>query len=160
MKSALAIYILLGVGCGVLAATPRSDFTGTWQLDPVMSRFDKDFPAPKSMRLTIEHHEPKLHVEIKSETKQGPQDMVFDLTTDGTEVKGTDAEGTYTASAEWGDVDGIRLVLTIKQQSPKGTVETSRVMKLGSEGKTMTTVLTVQSQGREQDAYEFFTRKK
>jgi hypothetical protein len=50
-------------------------------------------------------------------------------------------------------------VLTIKQQSAKGTVETSRVMKLGSAGKMLTTVLTVQCQGREQDAYEFFTRK-
>jgi hypothetical protein len=159
MKSALAIGILAVVSGAVLAAAAKSNFTGTWQLDPQMSRFDKDLPAPKSMRMTIEHHEPKLHVEIKSETKQGPQDMVFDLTTDGTEAKVTNSEGTYTASAEWGDVDGIRLVLTIRQQSAKGTVETSRVMKLGSEGRILTTVLTVESQGHEQDAYEFFTRK-
>jgi hypothetical protein len=159
MKSVFAVCVLAAVSGVALAAVAKSDFTGTWQLDPQMSRFDKDFPAPKSMRLTIDHHEPKLHVEIKSETKQGPQDMVFDLTIDGTEAKGTNSEGPYTASAEWGDVDGIRLVLTIKQQSPKGTVETSRVMKLGSEGKMLTTVLTVQCQGREQDAYEFFTRK-
>jgi hypothetical protein len=159
MKSVFAVCVLAAVSGVALAAVAKSDFTGTWQLDPQMSRFDKDFPAPKSMRLTIDHHEPKLHVEIKSETKQGPQDMVFDLTIDGTEAKGTNSEGPYTASAEWGDADGIRLVLTIKQQSPKGTVETSRVMKLGSEGKMLTTVLTVQCQGREQDAYEFFTRK-
>jgi hypothetical protein len=159
MKSVLAVCVLAAVSGVALASAAKSDFTGTWQLDPQMSRFDKDFPAPKSMRLTIDHHEPKLHVEIKSETKQGAQDMVVDLTTDGTEAKGTNSEGPYTISAEWGDVDGIRLVLTIKQQSAKGTVETSRVMKLGSAGKMLTTVLTVQCQGREQDAYEFFTRK-
>lgn len=155
MKSALAICILAAVSGAVLAAAAKPNFSGTWQLDPEMSRFDKELPAPKSMRLTIDHHEPKLHVEIKSETKQGPQDLVFDLTTDGPEVKGSNSGGEYTASAEWGDIDGTRLVLTIKQ----GTVETSRIMKLGSQGKMLTTVLTVQSQGHEQSAYEFFQRK-
>jgi hypothetical protein len=157
VKIAFAVCILAAVSGAVLAAA-KPDFTGTWLLDTKMSRFDKEFPAPKRMTLTIEHHEPKLHVEIKSETKQGPQDLEFDLTTDGTEAKDTNAQDT-SATAQWADVNATRLMLTIKQQSPHGTVETTRIMNVGSQGKMLTTVLSVQSQGHEEDAYEFFERK-
>ena len=159
MKRPLAICILAAVSGVVLAASAKPDFSGTWQLDPRASRFNEELRAPKSMTLTIEHHEPKLHIELKSETKQGPQDLVFDLTADGPEAKETISGSTYAANVEWGDIDGTRLVLTIKQQSPNGTVVTSRVMKLGSQGKILTTVLTVESHGDEQTAYEFFERK-
>lgn len=160
MKRSLGIVILIVAMSGAVLAAAKSDFSGTWQLNPEMSRFDKELPAPKSMTLTIEHHEPKLHVEIRSETKQGSQYLVFDLTIDGPEVKETISGVTYTADAYWADTDGTRLGLDITQQSPNGAVLTNRVMKLGSEGKMVTTVLTVQSQGhKDQVAYEFFARK-
>jgi hypothetical protein len=160
MKRSLGTVILIAAISGAVLATTKSDFSGTWQLNPEMSRFDKELPAPKSMTLTIEQHEPKLHVEIRSETKQGSQDLVFDLTIDGPEVKETISGVTYTADAYWADTDGTRLGLDITQQSPNGAVLTNRIMKLGSDGKMVTTVLTVQSQGhRDQVAYEFFGRK-
>ena len=160
MKTVLAICILAAVSGVAFAASAKPDFSGTWQLDTQASRFDKELPAPKSMTLTIEHHEPKMHIEMKSETKHGPQDLVFDLTVDGPAVTETVSGNTYTANAEWGDIDGTRLVFTIKEQSPNGNSVISRVMKLGSERKILTTVLTVDSHGAaEQTAYEFFERK-
>jgi hypothetical protein len=160
MKRSLGIVILIVAMSGAVLAAAKSDFSGTWQLNPEISRFNKELPAPKSMTMTIEHHEPKLHVEIKSESKQGSQDLVFDLTIDGPEVKETIAGVAYTADAYWDDPDGTRLGLDITQQSPNGAVLTNRVMKLGSDGKMVTTILTVQSPGhKDLVANEFFTRK-
>lgn len=153
-KIILGICILVVAGGTVLAAGGKPDFSGNWKLDPLMSRFDRGIHAPKSRTLAIEHHEPKVHIEIKTETKEDNQDQVFDLTTDGREAK--QIGGTATASASWGDIDGTRLVLTIKEQSANGTVVTSRWMKLGSQGKMLTTVLTIQNAKGKQEADEFF----
>ena len=154
MKITLGICIFALLGGTVLAAGGKPDFSGTWKLDPLMSRFDQGVPAPKGRTLTIEHHEPKLHIEIKTETREGTQDQVFDLITDGSEAK--QIGGTCTASATWGDIDGTRLVLTIKQQSANGTVVTSRLMKLGSQGKMLTTVLTIRNPNGTEKADEFY----
>ena len=154
MKITLGICIFAMVAGTVLAAGGKPDFSGTWKLDPLMSRFDQGVPAPKGTTLTIEHHEPKLHIEIMTETRKGTQDQVFELTTDGSEAKQNG--GTGTASVSWGDIDGTRLVLTIKQQSANGTVETKRVMKLGSDGKMLTTVLTVTNPNGTEKADEFY----
>ncbi len=154
MKITLGICILALLSGTVVATGEKPDFSGTWKLDTLMSRFDQGVPAPKGRMLIIEHHEPKLHIEIKTEAKEGNQDRVFDLTTDGSEAK--QVGGTCTASASWGDVDGTRLVLTIKQPSATGTVVTSRVMKLGSQRKILTTVLTVQNPNGTEKADEFY----
>jgi hypothetical protein len=152
-KIILGICILVVAG-GTVLAGGKPDFSGNWKLDPLMSRFDLGIPAPKSRTLTIEHHEPKVHIEIKTETKQGTQDQVFDLTTDGKEAK--QSGGTSTASASWGDVDDTKLVLIITNQTANGTVVTSRWMKLGSQGKMLTTVLTEENAKGTQEADEFF----
>ena len=77
-----------------------------------------------------------------------------------TEAKPTTSGETCTASASWGTIDGTRLVLTIKQQSANGTGVTSRVMKRGTKGKMLTTVLTVQNPGGKHRAYQFFVPEK
>ncbi len=156
MKIALGICILAAIGGAALAAGTKPDFSGTWQLDPLLSRFSKDFPAPRSRTLTIQQHDPKLHIEIKTENNAGTLDHVFDLTIEGTEAKSSTSGDDSTASVSWGDIDGTRLVLTIKEQSSSGPVVITRVMKRGSEGKMLTTVLTVETPAGTQRANEFY----
>lgn len=156
MKIALGICILAAIGGAALAAGAKPDFSGTWQLDPLLSRFSKEFPAPKSRILTIEQHDPKLHIEIKTENSAGTRDHVFDLTIEGTEAKSSTSGDDATASVSWGDIDGTRLVLTIKEQSSRGPVVITRVMKRGSKGKMLTTVLTAETPAGEQRANEFY----
>jgi len=165
MKSTFGVCILgtcvfAAISTVALAAEKKPDFSGTWKLDPLRSRFNPQLPAPKAATLIIEHSEPKLHIEIKTEAAGTTQDQVFDLTTDGTEAKDAVAGGTSTASARWGDIDGTRLELTIKQPSPNGTVVTSRVMKHGASGKMLTTVLTVQNQNGNHRADEFYVHER
>ena len=81
---------------------------------------------------------------------------MFDLTADGTEAKQTNSVGSSTASVLWGDIDGTRLILTVAQESPDSKVVTRRVMKLGTQGKMFTTVLTVQNPSGTQKADEFY----
>jgi hypothetical protein len=159
MKIILGVWILAAVSAVALATEVKPDFSGTWKLDTQLSRFSKEVPAPKSMTMIIEQRDPKVHLEIKTETKEGAQDHAFDLTTDGTEATQTNAGVTSTASVTWGAIDGTRMMLTIKQQTPGGTVVATRRMKLGSSGKILTTVLTIRTPSGPQEAYEFFSRE-
>jgi len=158
MRSIFCMSVLVTAAVALVAAGGKPDFSGTWRLDPMRSRFTKDLPAPKELTLTIDHHEPKLHVRLKMEGRRGKEDVAFDLSTDGTESQQVVAGDTYTASARWGDIDGTRLVLTIKEQSANGTVTTSRVMKIAANGKMLTTVLTEQDAKGTVRADEFYQR--
>lgn len=154
----LASCVFAAMGTA-LQAGQKPDFNGTWKLDTLRSRFNQ-LPAPKGTKIIIEDREPKLHVEIKTESEKGNQDQVFDLATDGTEAREAGTGGTSTASALWGGPDGTRLVLTIKEPSSNGPVITSREMKSYETGKMLTTVLTVQNAAGKQRADEFFTRER
>ena len=72
MKSALAICILAmacgAVLCGRDEARLQREVAIGYGDEP---RLPKGTATPNSLRLTIEHHEPKLHIEIKADTKEG-----------------------------------------------------------------------------------------
>ncbi len=142
----------------ILAAAPKPDFSGTWQLDTLRSRYNAKVPAPKSATLIIEHRGSNLRIDLTTLTAKGPQHYAFELAVDGAEVTKTTDGQPYTALARWGDIDGTRLVLTIKQETPTGAMETSRLMRLGDKGRILTTVLTIKDSSGKRKANEFYTK--
>jgi hypothetical protein len=108
--------------------------------------------------LVVEHRDPRLRIDMTTVTANGSQNYSFELTTDGTEVTKTIDGQPVTAQVRWGDIDGTRLVLTIKQSLPSGTMETSRTLRLGDKGKILTTVLIINDSGGQRKANEFYTK--
>ena len=106
----------------------------------------------------IEHRGSNLRIDLATVTATGPQNYSFELAMDGVEVPKPIDGKTYTALARWGDIDGTRLVLTIKQETPSGSMETSRVMRLGDKGRILTTVLTIKDSSGQRKANEFYTK--
>ncbi len=160
MNRTIWMLIAIAATSVILAAAPKPkpDFSGTWQLDTLRSRYNAKVPAPKSATLIIEQRGSNLRIALKTVTVKGPQDYDFELAVDGVEVSKTTDGQPYTALARWGDIDGTRLVLTIKHETPTGAMETSRLMRLGDKGRILTTVLTIKDSSGKRKANEFYTK--
>ena len=158
MQRMAGIWIAVLAASASFADAPKPDFSGTWQLDPLRSRYNPTVPAPKSATLMLEHHGSNLRVDLTMAAGKDPEHYTFELVIDGAEVSQTTGGRPYSALAQWGDIDGTRLILTIKQDTPSGTVETSRIMRLGDKGKILTTVLTIKDSSGERKANEFYTK--
>ena len=77
----------------------KPDFTGVWTFNK--SKSELQIPAPDSTIFTIEHHEPKFHLE-RTHVFEGKSDSFsIDLTTDGKVVEMERAELALRASLHW-----------------------------------------------------------
>ncbi|MGA2329626.1 MAG: hypothetical protein ABSH05_25505 [Bryobacteraceae bacterium] len=158
MRNSWYVWVMAAAFATGALAQKKPDFSGTWKLDLLRSRLD-DVPGLKSSVIKIEHHEPKIHIEITTVTHQGETSEAFDLTTDGVESKQTIGGQPCAASAQWDSWSGNRLVLTVKCQPPEGAVVTTRRMKLGDKDRMMTTVLTVKDKTGEKKGYGFYVKE-
>jgi hypothetical protein len=122
------------------------------------SRFDKNFSL-KSATLHISHQEPKITIDLSSIGGDGPSAYKLETTTDGVQTTQTLGGAQCGVKAEWGTRTGERLILELNCERPTGSVITTRELKLGSKGKMITTVLTVEEKGRKLRAYEFYTKQ-
>ena len=93
-----ALAALAVAGCWAQQAKP--DFSGTWKLDTLRSRFG-DIPAPKSLVFEVEQHDPAIRITRTMATHQGDSKDVFELTTDGKPHQVTIDGQPATVSATW-----------------------------------------------------------
>lgn len=136
----------------------KPNFTGTWKLDLQLTRFNQVEP-PKSLILEIEHKEPQIRINTKTETKAGAETSSIEVATDS-QPRQSSVEGhATTALAHWDQWSGQRLVWTITRETPEGTIEVTRRAKLGDKGKIMTTVATIRTAKGEKKYNEFFVRQ-
>ena len=149
---AVLLAVLAFVSTG-MRAEDKPNLSGTWKFDPARSRFDA-IPAPKSATMKIDHHEPKIHIDLDMVLKKNQQNEILDLLTDGSEQKVTLDGHQATATAYW--EDDKHLVIELKRDA--GQVETRR-MQIGDKGKMLTTVLTVKDDGGQKSAFGFYTKE-
>src|SRR5574338_110715 len=101
----------------------KPDFSGTWKLDPLRSRFDK-VQAPKESTMKIEQQGDQIHATINTKSKDN------DITETFTSAAPAASSQTATAPAAqpgagtiaW---DGNHLVLQITRTTPEGSVTES-----------------------------------
>jgi hypothetical protein len=151
---------LLAIGflsLGALAQT-KPDFSGTWKLDLLRSRFGQ-IPEPKETVLKIEQQDPKLVITITNRGEGGETTETLDLTTDNAVHQETIGGQPATATAQWDQWTGKRLVWKVTQDTPDGPVVTTRRVKLGEKGKILTTVLSIKDKSGERKAYEFYVKQ-
>lgn len=154
----LLLFCLIGLVVSICAtAQSRPNFSGNWKLDPMRSRLDK-IQSPKSATLSIEHMDPKISMESTSDPSSGPLSYRLEATTDGVEAKQLIGDRPCSVVAQWGNRTGERLIVETTCESQDGPVVTTRVLKLGSKGKMLTTVLTIQAKGSQKQANEFYSR--
>ncbi len=140
---------------GLFAQKPnKPDFSGTWQLDLLRTRFG-NLPQPKKLVLQIEHREPLLRILTITTTAQGETRETLELTTDGVQHTQAVHGQPCTATARWDQWTGSRLVVEV---NGTGTF-LSRRFNVGTKGKILTTVLTVKDRSGEKKANEFFFKQ-
>jgi hypothetical protein len=157
MRISWCVWALAAALATGALAQKKPDFSGTWKLDP-RSRLD-DVPSLKSTVIKIEQLDPKIHFQITTVRVSGETSETFDLTTDGVERKQTTGGQPCVASAQWDPWKGTELVLTIKCDTPQGTVVSTRQAKLGENGSFMTTTLTVKDKTGEKKGYGFYVKE-
>ena len=153
-------------------AQEKPNFSGTWKLDTLRSRFEKD-RTPKSRVMKIDHQESTVRITLSEENESGQIDETYNLALNATEgqeaaqlttastaaAASGSAQDTQKASARWNEWNDGRLVFELTRDTPKGPVTYSRLMRLGEKGGMLTTVLTVRGSAGEHKGYEFFFKQ-
>jgi hypothetical protein len=143
--SVMALVLALGL----VAASAKANFTGTWNLDKARS---EGLPAAvKEQVLTVSQTDDKLSIESKLTTDQGDQNNSDVYVLDGKPADFTSkgpggVEGKGKRTAKWtADGNGIDVSEDIVYDTPQGevTVNITRKWTLSADGKTLTIDMTV-----------------
>jgi len=137
--------ILCAVVSALMGAQAPPDFSGTWKLDTLRSRFAKDAQAPKSQVLRIDQHGSTVDIKMTTVTRTGENTEAFE--------SNAPAAG---PSAMW---DDDYLVLESHHDTPDGPQVVTRRLKRGDKDKIMTAVTTVKDKSGENTTYEFYVKE-
>jgi hypothetical protein len=144
MRTVAVILMLAGAVLGADVA----DMSGNWRLNPERSKWNGK-PAPKSVRIYIDHKEPALKYEgkVSSNTLAGEAQestFRFDGAIDGKEYTVQNDNGTqritiqrvnkYTTRSTFHSPDGKTEEVTTTTMSPDGKTMTRRVGAKGPDG--------------------------
>jgi hypothetical protein len=129
-----SLALLMGA-FAIVPAQAKTDFSGTWKINPSKSDFGP-MPAPDGITEKIAHHDPELKASIAS--SGGPQgDMSYDLTytTDGKECTNSIGGNEFKSTVKW---DGNDLAVDTKGSFSGNDFTAKDRWTLSEDGKTLT----------------------
>lgn len=149
MVSSAAACLVFALG--LIAASAKADFSGTWNLDRSKS---EGLPAAlKDQVMTITQAGDKISIESKMIMEEGEQNVSDTYTLDGKPADFTSKgpggiEGKGKRTAKWSaDGNGIEVSEEVTYDTPNGAValEISRKWALSADGKALTIDMNVNS---------------
>jgi len=119
-----------------LPALAKPNFTGEWKLNKAQSSFG-GLPAPAAYDLKISHQDPKLTLNTKMTTKEGPSDSDSTYTTDGQECSNQSRNKPIKSTLKW---ECDFLIIESKGQigDDDTVVSIQDKWTLAADGKTLT----------------------
>jgi hypothetical protein len=147
---------LLTLALGLVQAQAKTDFSGTWKLNPSKSDFGQ-MPAPDSITEKITHQDPSLKANVA--TTGGMQgDMTYDMsyTTDGKECVNHIGDNELKSTLKW---DSDDLVVESKGSFGGDEFTAKGRWSLSSDGKTLTVTQHFTSAMGEGDVKEVFDKQ-
>jgi hypothetical protein len=127
-----------GLAAMMLLATSawaKSNFSGTWKMDPVQSQFGQ-LPKPASMLRVIKHTDPVMEVDTTQSGAQGEVKSQMRYNTNGKESSNTLRGAEIKSICQW---EGEALVIRyMRQIGPDTSVSVTEQWSLSADGKTTT----------------------
>ena len=150
---------------GLIAASAKANFSGTWNLDK--SRSEGLPPTVKDQVMTVTQTDDKISIESKLTTEQGDQNVSDTYVLDGKPADFTSKgpggiEGKGKRTAKWSaDGNGIDVTEEVTYDTPNGAVAVNITRKwtLSPDGKTLTIEMNVSSEMGSQQIKRVLVKK-
>ncbi len=157
---------LLACALGLVSASAKANFSGTWTLDKAHSEGLP--PELKAQTLTVVQTDDKLSIEASTTRESGEVKQSETYVLDG---KQTDYkpqavmgyEGTGKRTARWGaDGNSVEVKEVATYDTPMGAVDVNITRKwtLSADGKSLTIDMTIESPQGTRQMKRVFTRSK
>lgn len=156
--------VALVITLGLVVASAKADFSGTWSLDKSKS---EGLPPGMDQTMTVVHTGDKLLLETKLITQEGERVVSDMYMLDGKEAEFTPKapngqSGKGKRTAKWSaDGNGIEVNENSTFDGPEGSVnvQMTRTWSLSADGKTLKIDLAVDGPNGKQIIKRTFTRK-
>jgi len=152
-------FIAVAVVLGIAASGPaqgKPDFSGEWILNRAASTLSPAASGTQSGTVRIDHKEPKVQYKATFNANGNPFEYAFELTTDGTELSGTQQGRRSVSSLRW---DGDVLVFLGKLEGPDADRTISLQFRYEIVDGHLRAVEHLRGGGRDQDNVWIFDRR-
>jgi hypothetical protein len=155
IKEAVCTFLSISLAASLVAAAPKPDFSGKWEMNASKSAFGP-IPIPTSLIRTIIHAEPSLTITEEQKGGSGDHVSTRQYSTDGKQSTFQESGAVVNATATW---DGGSLVIRSTAETGGVAIVFTERMTLSNENKTLTDAVHIETpQGGLDATYSFDKR--